>query len=210
MNKSESIKNIATALSQFQSEVTNPKNTADNPFFRSKYAPLNDILNDVRPLLSKYGLSILQSPSGDGSNIVITTLLMHSSGEWIESEPLVLKTDKATAQGAGSGISYARRYAISAILGIASEDDDDGNHATGHRHDEPVKSTTTIATDKKITPAQVTRMFAIVKGKNDVAKSIVTKYGYESSKDILIKDYEVICKEIEQEVNKGDVLNVQQ
>ena len=130
MNKSESIKELATALAKFQEEVTNPKNTADNPFFKSKYAPLNDVLSLVRPILSKNGLSLLQSPSGDGERIVITTMLMHSSGEWIELDPLMLKADKVTAQGAGSAITYGRRYAVSAILGISSEDDDDGNHAT--------------------------------------------------------------------------------
>lgn len=133
MQKSESIKNIAKALAQFQAEVKNPANTETNPFFKSKYAPLNDILNLVRPLLSKHGLSVLQSPSspsGDGQNITVTTLIVHESGEWIESDPLTLKADKATAQGAGSAITYARRYALSAMLGISSEDDDDGNYAT--------------------------------------------------------------------------------
>ncbi len=129
MNKSDSITELAKALAKFQGEIKNPSNTATNPYFKSKYAPLNDVLNLVRPLLSKNGLSILQAPSGDGENIVVTTTLIHESGEWIEFPPLVLKADKATAQGAGSAITYARRYALSAVLGISSEDDDDGNHA---------------------------------------------------------------------------------
>lgn len=133
MNKSESIANIAQALSLFQGEVANPKNTANNPFFKSKYCPLNEVINTTRPILAKHGLSVLQSPSGDGEHIVVTTLLMHSSGEWIEGEPLVLKADKVTAQGAGSAISYGRRYALSAILGISSDEDDDGNHANGNK-----------------------------------------------------------------------------
>ena len=105
MRRSESIKNIAKALAQFQAEVKNPANTETNPYFKSKYAPLNNILNLVRPLLSKHGLSILQSPSGDGQNVTVTTLITHESGEWIESEPLTLKAEKATAQGAGSAIT---------------------------------------------------------------------------------------------------------
>lgn len=133
MNKSETIGNLAMALCQFQGEVTNPKNTAANPFFKSKYAPLSEVINVTKELMHKHGLSVLQSPSGDGEHIVITTLLMHSSGEWIEGEPLVLKADKVTAQGAGSAITYGRRYALSAILGIASEEDDDANHATGNK-----------------------------------------------------------------------------
>lgn len=131
MNKSESIKNIAKALAAFQNEVKNPANTAENPYFKSKYAPLNEILNDVRPLLAKHGLSVIQSTGGDGNNIVITTLIMHESGEWIESEPLVLESDTkkgiSKVQAAGSAITYGRRYALSAMLGISSEDDTDGN-----------------------------------------------------------------------------------
>ncbi len=134
MNKSESIKNIATALCNFQAEILNPKNTSENPFFNSKYAPLNEILNEVRPLLSKHELSILQSPSGNGSDVIISSLIMHTSGEWIEVEPLTLKADKSTAQAAGSAITYGRRYALSSILGISSEDDDDGNRANGSKH----------------------------------------------------------------------------
>lgn len=149
MNKSEGISNLATALCQFQSEVTNPKNSANNPYFKSRYAPLNDVLNLVRPILSKNGLSVFQSPSGDGDNIIITTMLLHSSGEWIEADPLILKADKATAQGAGSAITYGRRYAISAILGISSEDDDDGNHATGNKEGQSEQEKSKIEPSKQ-------------------------------------------------------------
>jgi hypothetical protein len=153
MNKSESISNLSAALAKFQAEVQNPKNTANNPFYKSKYAPLCDVLNLVRPLLAKYGLSVIQSPVGgdiihgfifgqnkDGSNehgslisISITTLLCHESGEWIEGGPMVVYLEKPTPQGAGSAISYARRYCLSSILGISSEDDDDGNHGERRR-----------------------------------------------------------------------------
>jgi hypothetical protein len=153
MQTSESIASIAKALSEFQGEVKNPANTADNPFFKSKYAPLSDILNLVRPTLAKYGLSVIQAPSGDGDKIIITTRLMHSSGEWIEACPLSLKADKATAQGAGSAITYGRRYSLAAILGISSEDDDDGNGAET-QVTKPVKTTKATATTK---PAPTTK-----------------------------------------------------
>ena len=143
MNKSESITKLAEALSAFQGEVTNPANTADNPFFKSKYAPLNDILKLVRPLLKKQGLSIIQVPGGDGENVTMTTVLLHKSGEFIETEPLTLPSTpvkgKYTAQGAGSAITYGRRYSLSAVLGISSEDDDDGNAETKNGKPEPKK-----------------------------------------------------------------------
>jgi hypothetical protein len=143
VQKSDSITNLAKSLAAFQAEVENPANTAINPHFRSKYAPLNEILNTVRPTLAKHGLSVLQSPSGEGDQIIITTLLMHASGEWVEADPLVLKADRPTAQGAGSAITYGRRYSLSAVLGISSEDDDDGNGAEGKPKKTQDKPTTT-------------------------------------------------------------------
>jgi len=194
MNKSESITNLAKALASFQNEVQNPKNTADNPFFKSKYAPLNDVLNLVRPLLSKHGLSVLQSPSGNGSDIIISSILMHSSGEWIEPDPLILKADKATAQGAGSAITYGRRYSISAMLGISSEDDDDGNHATG----EPNKPKEPPAPPKveTITESQAKRMFAIA-GNPQIVQDLLIAEGYKKSTDVRKTEYDRICKELE-------------
>ncbi len=148
MLKSESIENLAQALALFQGEVRNPSNSAVNPFYKSSYAPLSEVLNTVRPILSKHGLSVLQTPSGDGEDISVTTLLLHSSGEWIQSEPLILKADKPTAQGAGSSITYARRYALSAVLGISSEDDDDGNVASAKK-ETPKKEMPKKETPKK-------------------------------------------------------------
>lgn len=138
MNRSDSITALAAALTKFQLEVTNPKNTASNPMFKSKYAPLSEVINTVKPILGKYGLSFIQSTGSSEESIVITTMVIHKSGEWIESEPLTLPAYQLksggvkdfNAQGAGSAITYGRRYSLSAILGISSEDDDDGNGAS--------------------------------------------------------------------------------
>lgn len=190
MNKSESIKELASALSKFQGEIKNPANTANNPFFKSKYAPLNDVLNLVRPVLFKHGLSVVQAPSGDGENIIVTTTLLHNSGEYIEFQPLILKADKATAQGAGSAITYARRYALSAILGISSEDDDDGNHATGDK--DPTKDK-----PKALSDGQIKRLYAIAHGANidaDTVKAqIKTKFNKEVT-ELTKAEYDQVCK----------------
>jgi len=194
MNKSESIAKISKALAQFQGEVKNPANTETNPFFNSKYAPLSDILNAVRPLLSKYGLSVLQSPSGDGQNIAITTLIVHESGEWIESDPLTLKAEKATAQGAGSAITYARRYALSAMLGISSEDDNDGNAVIENSKPESEKN------EDMATEAQLKKLYAMAKIKNissdEMKKIIYEYYGKESSKELSKKEASDLIKRI--------------
>jgi hypothetical protein len=138
MNKSESIKELSAALAKFQVEIKNPKTTAKNPQFSSKYAPLDVILETVRPVLGKLGLSIIQNTGGDLENISISTMLLHSSGEWLESDSLKFKGEqmlkgggtKLSVQGAGSCITYGRRYQVTAILGIAGNDDDDGNSAS--------------------------------------------------------------------------------
>ena|SRR5437763_136570 len=141
MRMSESIKELSTALAKFQGEVKNPNNEATNPQFRSKYAPLDVVINTVKPLLAKYGLSFIQSTSTQAETVGVTTLLMHDSGEWIESDTLYLPAYQSksggvkefNAQAIGASTTYGRRYQLSAILGISSEDDDDGNSVSGYK-----------------------------------------------------------------------------
>ena len=128
MTKSDSIKNLSAALAKAQAKLQNAKNTADNPFYKSKYAPLGEVLDLVRPVLAENGLAVIQYPSSDdGKTISIHTMLVHESGEYIDFDPLSLTAEKITPQGAGAAITYGRRYSVSGIFNIASEDDDDGN-----------------------------------------------------------------------------------
>lgn len=124
MERSESIKELATALSKFQSEVSGAVKSANNPFFKSKYADLAEIWKTIRPHLAANGLAVSQGglPCEHGS-VSIETMLMHNSGEYI-SGITTLRLTKDDAQGAGSAITYARRYGLAAILGIHQEDDD--------------------------------------------------------------------------------------
>lgn len=200
MQKSESIKNLAIALSKFQSEVENPKNTADNPFYHSKYAPLQDVLNTVRPLLSKHGLSVIQSPAGDGQSVSITTLLIHESGEWIEFDPLILKAEKMTPQGAGSAITYGRRYALSAVLGISSEDDDDGNSLETPQQAQKQQR-------KQLTDKQVKRLYAIANSVGvsveDVKRVLMRDYSKTQAADLTKQEYDEICERLQKKEGKA-------
>ncbi len=204
MNKSESIKNLSIALIKFQAEVQNPKNTADNPFYKSKYAPLNDILTTARPLLSKHGLGVIQSPSGDGEMITINTMLVHESGEWIEFDPLTLKAEKITPQGAGIAITYGRRYSFSSITGIASEDDDDAN---GLETTKPTTTTTTKPSVSKLSEGQVNRLYAIAKSNGisttDVKTVIMKDYKKAQVEDLTKTEYDALIKRIENKEQKG-------
>ena len=120
MFSSPSIKNIATALIVFQTKVKPIKKEEINPFFKSKYANLESILEGAKTPLIESGLSVTQLPDGDG----LTTMVMHGeSGEWLSATYKLLLT-KQDPQGQGSAISYARRYALCAVLGLITEDDD--------------------------------------------------------------------------------------
>jgi len=111
-------------------ELSNVPKTANNPYFKSKYAPLDAIVDATRPVLAKHGLAIQQNPVfRDGCAGVITTIT-HKSGHSTLSE-LVLPLKDQSPQGVGSAITYARRYALAAVLGLATEDDDDGNASSG-------------------------------------------------------------------------------
>jgi hypothetical protein len=123
MDKSESVKNLATALCKFQADVETIKKTETNPFFKSKYASLADILNVIRQPLADNGLSFVQFTKG---KYCLETMLMHSSGEWL-SESYEMEPSKKDPQGAGSVITYQRRYALGAILGLNIDEDKDGN-----------------------------------------------------------------------------------
>lgn len=129
MKKSESTIELAKALAKFQSEIKDPSKSGEANY--GKYVTLDELLESIRPVLSQNGLSFLQFPGGDGQLITITTVLLHSSGEWIESEPFALKSQKVDPQGAGSAVTYGRRYSLSAILGVAWDTDDDGQ-ASSH------------------------------------------------------------------------------
>lgn len=125
--------NLAGALAKAQGEIKNATFNKTNPHFKSKYADLASIRDAVTPSLAKHGLSVAQMTDYAGEKFVLRTRLMHSSGEFVESTyPLPLAADKP--QIMGSAISYARRYSLAAMVGIASEDDDDaeGAHDRGN------------------------------------------------------------------------------
>ena len=130
MNKSETMKELAIALSKAQAEMPPAEMNATNPFLKNKYADLGSIIKTAKPILAKYGLSVSQLSESVNGSIGVTTILMHSSGEWIESTmvlPVVDAKGLSSAQAAGSIISYLRRYSLSSILGMYADEDTDGN-----------------------------------------------------------------------------------
>ena len=136
LKHSEHIDQIAAALSALQSRMATVGKAAANPFFKSRYTPLDDIVDSFRPHLAALGLAFTQGAVWLDGRQVLATRILHASGQWIESwfplEPLPDKNGVITPQAWGSASTYARRYGLQAALGVTTGDvDDDGNAASG-------------------------------------------------------------------------------
>ena len=130
--QSAEIGEIAAALSVAQAEINPAEKNATNPHLKNKYANISAIYDAVRDVLPKHGLCVVQTmlPT-DGTRAHVRTTLAHKSGQWFASECVMPLDRQGGAQGMGSAITYARRYSLSAILGVVADEDDDGNGAQG-------------------------------------------------------------------------------
>lgn len=126
--RSDSIAALAAALAKSQGQISGAAKDSANPFFKSRYADLSSVWEACRAALAKNELAVMQFDRSTDNGVEVETLLAHSSGEWV-SETLALPVAKKDAQGIGSALTYARRYALSAMVGVAP-DDDDGNAAS--------------------------------------------------------------------------------
>lgn len=132
LKKSESIQNLSKAMAEFQKAVKQPAKDADNSYFGSKYVPLESVVKAVMETGSPLGISFMQyTQVNENGDLGLCTVVMHSSGEYMEFPPLPIRPENNRPQATGSAITYARRYSLSSIFGIASEEDDDGNEASG-------------------------------------------------------------------------------
>ena len=118
------MKQIATALLKAQSEMSNPKKGSTNPFFKSKYADLNSIREAVIPILNSNDIVVLQPIVHLENKNFVQTILLHSSGEKLESLTEIIYNKVNDAQAQGSGISYARRYSLQSFVCVGADDDD--------------------------------------------------------------------------------------
>lgn len=122
---------LAVALSEAQANILPAPKDKTNPHFKNRYSDLTSIWEACRGALSKCNLAVVQSPSMTPErNVRITTRILHKSGQWIQGE-LDLKPAQDTPQAIGSAITYGKRYALAAMLGVVSDEDDDG-HAASH------------------------------------------------------------------------------
>lgn len=138
MRHSDAIDALAAALALAQGEIRPAIKDALNPAFNSKYADLAAVFDAVRPALAKHGLSVVQMPEhSDDALLHLTTRIMHKSGQWMEGT-MSIPVGKVNAHGYGSAITYARRYALAAAVGVVADEDDDGNAAVQTQATRPI------------------------------------------------------------------------
>ena len=148
MTHSEQINEIASALAKAQAKIKNAEKSAENPGFKrgnqaSKYADLAAIWDACREALSANGIAVVQAPESEGPSVRVETMMVHSSGQWFK-DTISAMAAAAGPQQVGSAITYLRRYALAAMVGVAPADDD-GEAAMGRdtpagRPEEPPKT----------------------------------------------------------------------
>ena len=157
------MKTLNAAMVAALGSLRNTVKNAVNPHFRNRYATLDAILDDVRPVLAAHGLALSQEPLFEDGRAGVLTRIIHEGGETRESI-LMLPLKDASAQGVGSALSYARRYAAASVLGIASDDDEDGNMASRPQgntpppkkfHNSPAPAPTVVAKDSEASTDKV-------------------------------------------------------
>jgi hypothetical protein len=165
MNQSESINELITALSKAQGEMSTASKDCNNPFFKSKYADLSSVWAACREPLSKHGLAVIQTVQQRECGDVLFTMLGHSSGQWISSTmPIRIKMEGKGGnelQALGAAITYLRRFALSALVGVAPDDDNDANTATAYKNNEAIAVVAPIS-PKTISSQQATELREII------------------------------------------------
>ena len=177
MKTSENLSNIAAALCKAQAEMPVAPQDAKNDHLRNKYATLGSIISTASPVLARHGLSFIQMPSeAETGYMALTTRILHESGEWIEDtmRAAVPASKLSEIQSAGSVISYLRRYALSAALGIMTADDDGAAASQPRQQARPAPARQVSETDK---PLEVKPSGEVVA----INRALTADFGFKAS-----------------------------
>jgi len=179
-HRSTELNELFAALSKAQEEIRCAHKDASNPFFKSKYANLQMVIEASRPALCKNNLAVSQQLITENNLTYLYTLLGHSSGQWISSKAL-LSPVKTDVQSLGSYITYMRRYSYSAIVGVYDgEEDDDGDKAVP----EPKKEYTAYKPDKLISSQQLVIIVKLIQSDIAVYNDIITKFKVKELREL--------------------------
>lgn len=214
------MKELYTSLAKFNQEVDRIAKDANNPMFRNNYATVDQIITEIRPILAKNGLSIIQIPLNlhleqGGEWVGVKTILLHESGQTLESEPFYLKAQgqktangyAITPQALGSAITYCRRYSLTSFLCLSTGQDDDGNAASNQNPN--CKNNRQDKEVKKPSENQMKRYFALLKqselNEDDLFKMYNSRTKRNITKDSMnTEDYSKITEYLSQVIEKKE------
>lgn len=198
MNKSDNISEIAKAMCQAQPKLRVAIKDSANPFFKSKYADLQNVWEACKEAIHGSGLSVVQIPTHIDGEPALETVLLHTSGQWV-SGVYPLSPTKKDPQGVGAAITYARRYALAAVVGVVYDDDDDGETAHGRAKVTPDGKTATKKpkyTDEQTARAGELRQKAMNYAGGDEAYVSLWKQHAYSQPDVFIKAAEALIDDL--------------
>lgn len=191
-------KEMFAAWAQFVGEVVNPLKTAAN-YNKGNYAPLDQVLNEIRPKLAEHGFGLMQNPVVDGNKVTITTILTFQNGACIVFPPLSMNAAKDDPQTLIATVTYARRAALNAIFALYGENDDDGNAASGSGKKKAAKVS---ELDKKKQEVVELCRQRIAEGINkDTIYNIIKENNNGNRQPNAIPDV-VTCDKVIEEINK--------
>lgn len=184
ITQSESVKNLYAALVAAQGELQTVAKDAKNPYFKSSYATLEAVIDAIRPVYAKHELAIVQFPvGGEDGKYGVETRICHSSGEWM-SATAFMKPVKDDPQGAGSTITYLRRYSAQSVAFLAAADDD-GNDASGNRGEKP--ETRKVPVDKESVASVLADISSLMHGLDAEKRAAVSELVFKGKKGSEIK-----------------------
>jgi len=190
MKTSEQISELAAALAKAQGMMENAVMNRINPHFKSKYADLAAIFDAARKPLSANGLAIVQT-IGDS---VLHTRLLHTSGQWIASEhPLPMS---GRPQEIGSALTYARRYSLSALIGIAADEDDDATGAEKAHRANGKPAVELLNADQMEFVWEKARQYCDPDVQQEWVETLVKTLGHDSLAEVPVSKYETLRQKI--------------
>jgi hypothetical protein len=195
MNQSESINELSTALSKAQGQMNHAVKDTTNAFFKSSYADLASVWDAARAPLVTNGLAVIQTLEIVNDKQALTTMLTHSSGQWIKST-MFLPVVKPGSQEVGSCITYCRRYSLAAICGVAQSDDDAESAMTSIREDNKNSSRSFLSKEQKTKLDEYIQKFPT---SND---ALCRKYQLKNIHDLPVTYYDYVCAEFEKKLKE--------
>lgn len=196
MESSQDIKELTLAMSKVQQELTHAIKDKKNPHLKNEYASLESIIDAIRPIASKHGISFNQFPESDEMYYYLITNITHTSGQYFTSK-IRLLTAKLDMQALGSAITYAKRYTLSSIFGIATGEGDDDGEATVAKQPTKDQEFKPKNSEGKASPAQVNAITSMLSSINADMEAFYAKYQVSSVSELTMNQASEIIQKLQ-------------